>query len=158
MTEPDNMAYEEAGKAPDLPAETTPEGIPFDRITEENIPILVNSFYARIRKDDRLGPIFDGVIGDHWGEHLLTMYRFWSSVMLVTGRYKGRPMPKHFALKDRVVPEDFDRWLELFGRTAADLYEPVIAERFYETAVRIAESFKLGMFYNPADVIRATPA
>ena len=30
--------------------------------------------------------------------HLTKMYAFWSSVMLPTGRYKGNPVVKHFAL------------------------------------------------------------
>ena len=39
-------------------------------VTEEMIADLVDAFYARIRKDPVLGPIFDGAIGDGWDAHL----------------------------------------------------------------------------------------
>ena len=107
---------------------------------------LVDSFYDRVRDDPQLGPIFNDVIGDNWDAHLQTMVKFWSSVMLSSGVYKGTPMPKHVVLKD-LKEEHFDVWLAHFGATTQDLFEPVIARDFVARAERIAESFKLGMRY-----------
>src|SRR3546814_8922351 len=59
-------------------------------ISEALVHDLVFAFYDRIRADATLGPIFDGVIGDRWDEHLAKMCDFWSSVMLASGRYEGR--------------------------------------------------------------------
>src|SRR3546814_3880177 len=57
-------------------------------ISEALVHDLVFAFYDRIRADATLGPIFDGVIGDRWDEHLAKMCDFWSSVMLASGRYE----------------------------------------------------------------------
>ena len=118
-------------------------------IDEEMIRTLVHAFYARIRSDDVLAPIFARVIGDDWGPHLAKMCDFWSSVMLMSGRYKGNPMIAHMRLK-MVKPEHFARWLDLFRATALEECPPDIAVQFCARAYNIARSLKLGMFYRPA--------
>ena len=117
-------------------------------ITEEMIHDLVHGFYARVRRDEVLGPIFNPVIGEDWSVHLARMCDFWSSVMLMSGRYKGNPMAAHMRL-DGVKPENFDAWLALFGETAAEVCGPDLAPLFLERARTIAASLKLGMFYRP---------
>lgn len=116
--------------------------------SEAEIERLVRTFYARVREDEVLGPIFDKAIGENWEPHLLKMCDFWSSVMLTTGRYKGQPMRAHLKLKT-VTPGHFDRWLMLFRATAEEVCAPETAERFVEKAARIAESLQLGMFFKP---------
>ncbi|MGH6890032.1 MAG: group III truncated hemoglobin [Rhizomicrobium sp.] len=118
-------------------------------IDEALIRKLVHAFYAKIRTDPRLGPIFELVIGSDWGPHLARMCDFWSSVMLMTGRYKGNPMLAHLRL-DGITPDHFARWLALFRETAADICEPSAAEAFIARADNIAKSLELGMFYRPA--------
>ena len=117
-------------------------------IDEEMIRTLVHGFYARIREDEEIGPIFNGAIGDGWDAHLAKMCDFWSSVMLMTGRYKGNPMVVHSRLKT-VRPEHFERWLALFRQTARTVCPAEIAELFIGRAEIIARSLKLGMFYQP---------
>ncbi|KAK0363120.1 hypothetical protein LTR94_015981 [Friedmanniomyces endolithicus] len=63
-------------------------------IDETAIDLLVPAFYARVRADALLGPIFESAIDD-WPHHLAKLKDFWSSVMLASGRYKGQPMPAH---------------------------------------------------------------
>lgn len=123
---------------------------PHPDITEELVHQLVHTFYGKIREDRALGPIFDRVIGDRWDTHLEKMHDFWSSVVLVNGRYQGRPLPAHMRLKD-VRPEHFTLWLELFRETAEEVCPPGVAPIFIDRAERIAESFQLGMFYRPDD-------
>jgi hemoglobin len=77
------------------------------------------------------------------------MCDFWSSVMLLTGRYKGQPMVAHMRLK-MIRPEHFARWLDLFRQTATDLCPPEIATLFIARAENIARSLQLGMFFRPA--------
>jgi len=120
-------------------------------IDEEMIRTLVHGFYARIREDEEIGPIFNGAIGDGWDAHLAKMCDFWSSVMLMTGRYKGNPMVVHSRLKT-VRPEHFDRWLALFRQTARTVCPAEIAELFIGRAEIIARSLKLGMFYQPGGI------
>jgi hemoglobin len=117
-------------------------------IDESLIHDLVHGFYARVRADAQLGPIFDRVIGAGWDEHLAKMCSFWSSVMLLTGSYKGNPMIAHMRLK-MVRPEHFERWLSLFRETAGELCDPQVAALFVGKAENIARSLQLGMFYRP---------
>ncbi len=124
--------------------------------TEAEIEDLVATFYARIRKDPDLGPIFERAIGDDWGPHLKTMCSFWSSVMLTTGRYKGRPIPAHIKIAD-IRPQHFAHWLALFSETAHDLFAPPLAEAFIERAKRIAESFKLAFAFHAKDPTEWVP-
>lgn len=105
---------------------------------------LVHAFYARVRADPELGPIFNGAIGDRWDAHLAKLTDFWSSVMLMTGRFKGSPMAVHTALP-RAEPADFQRWLELFGRTADEVCPADAAALFRAKAEMIAQSLQLGI-------------
>jgi hemoglobin len=119
-------------------------------ITEEMIHQVVHGFYARIRQDPALGPIFTGVIAeDAWPAHLEKMCDFWSSVMLMSGRFHGAPMPAHA----RIAGQDgqglngrhFARWLHLFAETVAEHCPPEAAALFVKKAQMIARSFQLGI-------------
>ena len=87
-------------------------------LDEASLDRLVRIFYARVRSDELLGPVFAATVAD-WEPHLGRMVVFWSSVALMTGRYHGRPMRKHMALA--IGPEHFRRWLDLFRETAEEL-------------------------------------
>ena len=126
-------------------------------VTEDSIAAMVDRFYARVRADPLLGPVFERVIGDDWTTHLQTMRDFWSSVLLKSGRYGGNPLIAHKRLSG-VTPELFDRWLALFGATLIELFEPEIAADIRLRAERIAASLKLAMFYSPDDVERRRAA
>src|SRR5277367_4733636 len=84
-------------------------------IDEQSIGRLVRTFYGRAREDDVIGPIFNAAVAD-WEHHLGKITDFWSSMMLRTGRYDGRPMRPHLMLPLR--GNHFDRWLLLFETTA----------------------------------------
>jgi hemoglobin len=122
--------------------------LPLDhpQVDRDFIGALVRAFYGKVRRDARLGPIFEGVIGDHWEPHLEKMTDFWCAVILKNGAYSGRPVPAHLKLK-QVVPDDFDIWLQLFRETVAERCAPEVAEVFVERAERIAQSLTLAMFF-----------
>ena len=110
-------------------------------IDEVMIRNLVHAFYAEIRRDALLGPVFESRI-TNWDAHLGQMCAFWSAVMLKTGRYHGTPMQKHM-----ILPVDrryFDRWLELFQATARGKCGGA-AGRFCAAAGRIAASLEAGI-------------
>lgn len=117
---------------------------------------MVHAFYARVREDAELGPIFNRAIAD-WPEHLEKLHAFWSSVMLTSGRYKGQPVPAHVKHRDHITPALFDRWLALWGRTARELMTSEAAAELETKAARIAESLQLAMFFR-LDPQRATPS
>ena len=111
-------------------------------IDEAMIERLVHSFYAKIREDALLAPVFDARIRD-WDLHLKRMCAFWSSVALMSGRYHGSPMTKHLPLP--VDAAHFDRWLALFEETARKVCPPEAEAHVVERARRIAESLELGI-------------
>jgi len=119
-------------------------------IDDGMVRALVHGFYDRVRTDPEIGPIFNRVIGEDWDAHLAKMCDFWSSVMLMSGRYKGNPMIAHMRLK-QIRPTHFERWLGLFRTTARDLCPPDIAELFIGRAENIARSLQLGMFFRPEE-------
>ena len=104
-------------------------------LSDDAIRHLVDSFYAKVRADSELGPIFKRAIPGDWGLHLATMHDFWSSIMLTSGRYKGNPVAVHLRVEG-MEPQLFGRWLALFAETCRELE-------------RIAESLKLALFYRP---------
>lgn len=118
-------------------------------IDEAGLERLVERFYARVRGDAELGPIFNDAIAD-WPEHLHKLTAFWSSVMLTSGRYKGQPVPAHMKHVSRITPELFARWLALWKETTAELMEPRAAAALQAKADRIAESLQLALFFKLA--------
>ena len=59
-----------------------------------------------------------------------------------TGRYQGRPMPKHIAIPE-LSDAHFVRWLALFRDTVEELCPPEVAALFVERAERIGYNFRL---------------
>lgn len=103
---------------------------------------LVHGFYALVREDPVLGPIFDAHVRD-WTPHLAKMVDFWSGALRGTARFRGTPMPKHVALPG-LSAELFGRWLTLFRQTTAGLDNPAMENRANDLAHRIAESLWYG--------------
>lgn len=117
-------------------------------VTEDNIRELVDAFYVKVRADSEIGPVFARSIpGDDWQPHLDKMYAFWSSVMLMSGRYKGNPVMKHKMITG-MQPKMFARWLTLFHETSGEYFDDAVCAEFRVKAERIAESLKIAMFYS----------
>ncbi len=117
-------------------------GLPLG-IDEPLIRRIVQHFYAQIRKDPMLGPIFDAKIED-WGEHLEKLGHFWASVTLLTGSYKGTPLQAHLAMPD-LNATHFERWLSLFEATLRRFCTPEQAALFLDRATRISQSFQMAL-------------
>ena len=100
---------------------------------------LVEDFYARIREDDLLGPIFAGRISD-WPSHLTRMKAFWRSVLHNSGEFSGNPMLKHLAIPGLEL-RHFAHWLDLFYQTLRDIKRHHAATELVGTRARmIADS------------------
>lgn len=115
-------------------------------VTEEMIRAQVHTFYGRVRQDPELGPIFNGKVAD-WDEHLAKLCDFWSSVTLMTGRFKGQPMRAHVEVP-QIEPGHFGRWLEIWRETARDICPPDAAALFIAKAEMIGESLQLGLAFH----------
>lgn len=110
----------------------------------DDIRLLVDSFYDRVRQDQILAPVFNEKIED-WAPHLDKMYRFWQSILLEQHTYSGAPFPKHVTLP--IGQEHFHRWLSLFNETVDSLFSGNKAQEAKFRATRIADvfQFKLGL-------------
>lgn len=108
-------------------------------LNESSIAVLVDTFYAHVREDDLIGPVFNRVVAD-WPEHLAKLTDFWSSVMLGVGAYKGNPMMAHLPIPEMDQPH-LIRWLTLWQHTTEEIFEPEIAEVFLGKAMMVGERF-----------------
>lgn len=113
-----------------------------DLCTEEEITALVHEFYADVRRDPELGPIFNRHVAD-WDEHLAKLVDFWSSLLRGTRRFSGAPMPKHAVLPG-LSGELFLRWLALFEQTTSRQPNQAMGDRALAMARRIAQSLWYG--------------
>ena len=119
-------------------------------VSEDTIRRQVHTFYARVREDAVLGPVFDDAVED-WDEHLSKLCDFWSSVLLATGRFRGSPMAAH-ARRPDIKDEHFARWLDLFARTAREVCPPDAAALFVEKSQMIGRSLRLGLAVSRGEI------
>jgi hemoglobin len=111
--------------------------------TGEDVKLLVNTFYDAVNQDELLAPIFNDHAKVDWESHLPVMYDFWSSILLGSTAYKGRPFPKHLRLP--ITTEHFGRWVELFTKTIDTHFEGVKANEAKQKAASIAQIFQMKM-------------
>ncbi|KJS06485.1 MAG: globin [Flavobacteriales bacterium BRH_c54] len=113
----------------------------------DEVKLLVDTFYEKVRKDDLLKNIFNNVIQDKWPIHLEKMYRFWQTVLLEEHTYSGSPFAPHANLP--VNKTHFKRWLLLFNATIDELFTGEKADEAKWRANKMAEIFQLKIdFYN----------
>jgi hemoglobin len=110
---------------------------------EQDIKLLVDTFYDKVNGDELLSPIFNGFAQVNWEHHLPVMYSFWSSVLFGTMAYKGQPFPKHLPLP--VDRQHFARWVDLFACTVDELFEGEKAREIKQKASSIAQVFQMKM-------------
>ncbi|MEX0648825.1 MAG: group III truncated hemoglobin [Balneolaceae bacterium] len=110
---------------------------------DNDIKILVHTFYGKVQDDERLGFIFNDFARVDWEKHLPNMVDFWSNLLFQTGRYKGRPFRQHIPLP--IEKEDFGRWFLLFEETINELFAGEKASYAVEVAGKIASSFTIRM-------------
>ncbi len=105
----------------------------------DDIKLMVDSFYGKVRDDEQLKNIFNNVILDRWPQHLEKMYRFWQTVLLEEHTYYGSPFLPHAKLP--VDKEHFDQWLKLFYETVDENFAGEKATRAKWQGQRMAEMF-----------------
>jgi len=116
-------------------------------LTLDEIKLLVNTFYDKVREDNLLKDIFNNVIQDKWPIHLEKMYRFWQTILLEEHTYNGSPFAPHANLP--VNKTHFNRWLLLFNATIDELFTGEKADEAKWRANKMAEIFQLKIdFYN----------
>lgn len=113
-----------------------------DLCTESEVAELVTAFYAQVRDDALLGPVFNRHVAD-WDLHMPKMIAFWSAALCGSRNYRGNPLAVHCALPD-LTPQLFERWLDLFHASASALPNRAMADRADELSQRIAQSLWYG--------------
>ena len=118
-----------------------------------DVSLLVHQFYAKIRKDELLGPIFNGHIPDEvWPAHLEKLTDFWETNLFGIAKFKGNPAAKHAAvdanLDHSIDQVHFGKWLQLWFETIDELFEGERAIRAKESARKMSTGLFLAIWNN----------
>ena len=108
--------------------------------SRNDIEFLVNAFYDKISKDEKIGFFFNDVAKVDWSHHLPKMYSFWESLLFGEASYKGNPMAMHFPVNEKVAIEKphFAHWIKLWTETVEENFEGEKAEAAVYKASNIA--------------------
>ncbi len=118
----------------------------------DDIKLLVDSFYAKVRADALLSPVFNERIGNRWPQHMEKMYKFWQTVLLKEHTYYGSPFTPHAMLQ--VDHAHFEKWMDLFVGTIDELFVGEKAQEAKFRAEKMAEMFEHKIKYYQSDPSR----
>lgn len=119
----------------------------------EDLAVLVSAFYAKIREDELLGPIFNRHLkGEQWDEHLGKLTDFWETTLFGIAKFKGSPTKKH-AMVDKtanysITPTHFGKWVQLWFETIDELYEGVLADKARQSARKMSTGQYLAIWHS----------
>ncbi len=120
-----------------------------DISVREDVFTLVSTFYAKVRKDPLLGPIFERKIED-WDAHFERLTDFWETNLFFVRKFKGNPLLKHQEV-DReegytINEYHFGVWLNLWFETIDHLFEGEKASIAKNRARNMGSFFHIHMF------------
>jgi hemoglobin len=121
-----------------------------DITTIEDIKLLVDTFYEKVRVNNLLGGVFNSVIKDRWPAHLEKMYSFWQTVLLGEHTYFGTPFPPHAQLP--VGDKHFEAWLKLWHQTIDEHFTGDRAEEAKWRAGKMAVIFLSKIQYHQSQI------
>lgn len=117
--------------------------------SREDIELLVNSFYAKVIKDETIAFFFNDIANVNWDYHLPKMYSFWETILFGQMTYKGNPMAVHFPVNEIAALEKrhFEQWLKLWKETISEHFQGENASMAITKSENIAKlmSFKMEM-------------
>ena len=105
----------------------------------DDVKLMVDEFYGKVRNNSLLAPIFFERIEGSWDAHLNKMYLFWNTILFAEGGYSGNPFAKHADMP--IEEEHFDQWLVLFQETVKENFEGPVADEAQWRAGIIANTF-----------------
>lgn len=129
-----------------------------DLDSKEAIEALVDSFYAKVLKDDVLAHIFTDVAGININEHKAIIVSYWQKMLLSDTSYKRHTMNIHRAVHEKFAftQEAFDRWLLLFTQTIEENFAGAKAERAKTLGATIAHNMH-ALLNNKLDKTKPMP-
>lgn len=105
----------------------------------DDVKVLVDEFYRKVRNDDLLAPVFALRLTGDWQPHLDTMYRFWNAALFQVREYRGNPFSKHSMLPIDGV--HFEQWIKLFYETLDERFAGPVADEAKVRAMVMAHTF-----------------
>ncbi|MBB3993716.1 hemoglobin [Sulfitobacter undariae] len=112
-------------------------------VTSEQVDLVVARFYARLRDDPQLGPVFATHV-QNWPLHEEKIARFWRNALLYEREYDGNPMLVHREAGN-VQAAHFSIWLDIFDVVLTDTLPPDLAAQWSALAHRIGRGLRLGL-------------
>jgi hemoglobin len=119
-----------------------------------DVRLLINTFYNKVKLNDKIGYIFNDIAKVNWEKHLPVMYDFWEDVLFFTGKYKGNPVTAHQHVHSlaNFTKEHFEVWLKIFTSTVDELFEGEKAELAKQRAISIATVMQLKLLHGDATI------
>ncbi|MBL7559423.1 group III truncated hemoglobin [Olleya sp. YSTF-M6] len=119
----------------------------------QDVRLLVDQFYLKVRADNVLGPIFNDVITD-WDSHLNHLTTFWESSLFIgkkiAHKYVGNPLEAHekvdAKMKHTITEMHFGIWLNLWYGTIDQYFEGEIADNAKRRARKMGTFMYLKIF------------
>ena len=105
----------------------------------EDIKLMVDEFYGKVKQNALIGPIFIGAIKDNWPAHLQKLYAFWETVLLGQRTYSGSPFVPHAQMP--IEQKHFEVWLGPFHETVNTHFDGEKANEAKLRATKMAEMF-----------------
>lgn len=106
-----------------------------------DIKLLIDLFYEKVKQDSIIGFIFNDVAKVNWEHHLPRMYSFWESILFGTAEFTGNPMEVHIKLHHMfpLQHDHFMQWKKLFLENADALFKGTKTEELKSRAISIAD-------------------
>ncbi|MFD0796329.1 group III truncated hemoglobin [Maribacter chungangensis] len=116
-----------------------------------DVSLLVRTFYAKVRQEKVLGPIFNSNITD-WEAHLELLTDFWETQLFLKRLYHGNPVTAHQEVDEKmnhsITSEHFGLWLNLWFETIDELFTGDVAWIAKNRAQKMSTMLFMKMFEN----------
>lgn len=117
----------------------------------DDIALLVQTFYDKIRKDVEIGFYFNETIQD-WPTHLEKLTDFWEMNLFGGRQFSGNPIEAHNKVdktfNESITPETFGIWLNHWFATIDELFEGENADILKRRARKMNTVLYLNIFQN----------
>ncbi|MCH2032648.1 MAG: group III truncated hemoglobin [Tenacibaculum sp.] len=119
----------------------------------EDVFLLVNSFYKKIKVDEIIGEFFIKTIpANEWDSHIQKLTDFWETNLFFVRKFKGNPIKAHRDVdtnfNQTIQQEHFGRWLELWFSTVDEYFYGEKANQAKERARNIASMLFFKIYEN----------
>ncbi len=119
--------------------------------SREDINTLIHNFYAEIREEELLGPIFNAMIKD-WDQHLNLLVDFWETNLFLIKKYTGNPLAAHVKTdkfhNHEINEYHFGIWLNLWFKNIDALFEGENAQLAKNRARNMSTFMNMEIFKN----------